>query len=43
MLFDKHVNDRIGKLTSKEILEALRSSFEQDGFVKIKAGDLEKQ
>ena len=43
MLFDKHVNDRIGKLTSKEMLEALQSSFEQDGFVKIKAGDLEKQ
>jgi zinc protease len=40
MLFDKHVNDRIEKLTSEQILEALQSAFNQDGFVKIKAGDL---
>ena len=40
MLFDKHINDQIKKLTSKEILEALQSAFNKDGFIKIKAGDL---
>ena len=40
MLFDKHINDRIQKLSSEEILKALQSEFKPDAFVKIKAGDL---
>ncbi|MBT5926648.1 MAG: insulinase family protein [Verrucomicrobia bacterium] len=42
MLFDKHINDRIQKLSSDEILKALQSAFQPDIFVRIKAGDLKQ-
>ncbi len=42
MLFDKHINDRIQTLSSDDILKALQSAFKKDGFVRIKAGDLNK-